>query len=93
VLNFSRGAVVDEDALVRALRSGTIFGAGLDVFEREPLPADHPLWTMDHVLITPHTGGWTPHADERLLEIFLDNWRAYQMGQPLPTAVDLDQQY
>ncbi|MCY0877366.1 MAG: D-2-hydroxyacid dehydrogenase [Firmicutes bacterium] len=93
LLNYARGPVVDEAALIEALKARRIRGAGLDVFDREPLPPDHPLWTLDGVLITPHTGGWSPHHDEREVALFLANWSAYQRGEPLPNAVDLDRQY
>jgi D-2-hydroxyacid dehydrogenase (NADP+) len=58
LINLARGGVVDEMALIEALRSGHIAGAALDVFDEEPLPADHPFWTMDNVLITTHQGGF-----------------------------------
>ena len=76
------------DDLVAALRAGEIAGAGLDVFEQEPLPADHPLWTMPGVLITPHTAGFGPYLDERRFEILLDNCRRLVAGQPLRNVVD-----
>ena len=64
-INIGRGMTTRLDDLVAALRAGEIAGAGLDVFEQEPLPADHPLWTMPGVLITPHTAGHGPYLDER----------------------------
>jgi len=88
LVNTCRGAVVDEAALVRALQEGGIRAAGLDVFEQEPLPADHPLWTMPGVLITPHTAGYGPFLDERRFEIFLDNGRRFLARQPLRNVVD-----
>jgi len=93
LINFARGVVVDQSALTRALQDHTIRGAGLDVFKEEPLPAEDPLWTMEQVIITPHTGGWTPYYDERLVEIFMANWRAFRNHQPLITAVDLVKGY
>ncbi|MCL6625368.1 D-2-hydroxyacid dehydrogenase [Alicyclobacillus shizuokensis] len=92
-LNFSRGDVVDEAALIEALQSGQIAGAGLDVFHEEPLPPESPLWSMDQVLISPHNGGWTPHHNRRLVPIILDNYHAYREGRPLPTGVDLERGY
>src|SRR5206468_3927648 len=71
-----------------ALRAGEIAGAGLDVFEQEPLPADHPLWTMPGVLITPHTAGHGPFLDDRRLEVLLDNCRRFLAGEPLRNVVD-----
>ena len=66
-INIGRGMTTRLDDLVAALRAGEIAGAGLDVFEQEPLPADHPLWTMPGVLITPHTAGYGPYLDDRRL--------------------------
>src|SRR5262249_40479569 len=73
LINIGRGMTVRLDDLVSALRAGEIAGAGLDVFEIEPLPADHPLWEAPNVLITPHTAGFGPYLDDRRLEILLDN--------------------
>jgi phosphoglycerate dehydrogenase-like enzyme len=87
-INIGRGMTTRLDDLVAALRAGEIAGAGLDVFEQEPLPADHPLWTMPGVLITPHTAGHGPHLDERRFEIVLDNARRFLSGQPLRNVVD-----
>src|SRR5205823_4577608 len=66
LINIARGKIVSLDALVEALRAGSIAGAGLDVFEPEPLRADHPLWDMENVVITPHVAGAGPHSVERL---------------------------
>jgi phosphoglycerate dehydrogenase-like enzyme len=73
VINVARGEIVDTDALVWALREGTIGGAALDVTDPEPLPEDHPLWTFEDVLVTPHIGGETPHNWERLADILERN--------------------
>ena len=62
--------------------------AGLDVYEAEPLPAEHPLWTMPGVLMTPHTAGYGPYLDERRYAIILENCRAFLAGQPLRNVVD-----
>ncbi len=75
-INIGRGMTTKLDDLVAALRAGEIAGAALDVFEQEPLPADHPLWTMPGVLLTPHMAGHGPYLDERRYEILLDNCRA-----------------
>ncbi|MFC4600012.1 D-2-hydroxyacid dehydrogenase [Cohnella hongkongensis] len=92
--NFGRGASVDTPALVSALESGAIGGAGLDVFETEPLPEDHPLWTMDNVILTPHIGGWTDQYKARVTEIFLDNLTSYlRSGKPERNVVDLNRNY
>ena len=87
-INIGRGMTTRLDDLASALEAGEIAGAGLDVFEREPLPADHPLWTMPGVLITPHTAGYGPYLDERRYEILLDNSRRFLAGQPLRNVVD-----
>ena len=88
LVNVARGGVVDEEALVRALREGWIAGAGLDVFEHEPLSSDSPLWEMTNVIITGHYAGVTPAYDDRAFEVFLDNLRRYRAGQPLRNVVD-----
>jgi phosphoglycerate dehydrogenase-like enzyme len=88
LVNISRGAIVDEAALVRALREGWIAGAGLDVFEREPLPAESPLWELESALISPHVAGYSPHYDERATALFADNLRRYLAGEPLLNLVD-----
>jgi phosphoglycerate dehydrogenase-like enzyme len=87
-INIGRGRTTRLDDLVAALRAGEIAGAGLDVFEQEPLPADHPLWTMAGVLITPHTAGFGPYLDDRRFDILLDNCRRFVAGKPLRNVVD-----
>ncbi len=87
-INIGRGLTTRLDDLVAALRAGEIAGAALDVFEQEPLPAEHPLWTLPNVLITPHTAGHGPYLDERRFEILLDNARRFLAGQPLRNVVD-----
>ncbi len=93
VVNVGRGGVIDEEALVQALRKKWIAGAGLDVFETEPLPEDSPLWGLDNVVITSHYAGVTPHYHERALEVFLDNLERYAEGKPLQNVVDKDLGY
>jgi phosphoglycerate dehydrogenase-like enzyme len=88
LINIGRGMTVRLDDLVEALRAGRIAGAGLDVFEMEPLPADHPLWTLPNVLITPHTAGYGPYLDDRRYAILRDNCRRFAAGQPLRNVVD-----
>ena len=88
IVNIGRGGTIDEPALIRALAEGWIAGAGLDVFEKEPLPPDSPLWGMENVIITAHYAGATPHYNERALAIFLDNLRRYKAGEPLRNVVD-----
>ena len=88
LVNVGRGGTVDEAALAQALRRGWIAGAGLDVFETEPLPEDSPLWDIDRVIITSHYAGVTPHYNKRALEVFLDNLQRYRAGEPLRNVVD-----
>jgi len=87
-INIGRGRTTRLDDLVAALRAGEIAGAALDVYEQEPLPAEHPLWTLPNVLMTPHTAGHGPYLDERRLEVLLDNARRFVGGQPLRNVVD-----
>ena len=82
-VNVARGEVVDEEALIDALRSGHLGGAGLDVFTVEPLPAESPLWSLPNAIITPHSSGTTTRAHERAVEIFLDNLARRESGEPL----------
>lgn len=88
LVNIGRGSTIDESALVEALEDGHLAGAGLDVFEEEPLPADSPLWRMPNVIITPHIGGVSPRGDDRIAGLFLDNLRRYVGGAPLKNVVD-----
>ncbi|HIQ05454.1 MAG TPA: D-2-hydroxyacid dehydrogenase [Anaerolineae bacterium] len=88
LINVGRGGTVRESALIQALQKGWIAGAGLDVFETEPLPQDSPLWDMDNVIITSHYAGLTPKYDERAMAIFLDNLQRYRSGEPLRNVVD-----
>jgi D-2-hydroxyacid dehydrogenase (NADP+) len=88
IINIGRGGTIQEHVLIRALQAGWIAGAGLDVFETEPLPADSPLWDMENVIITSHYSGLTPRYHERAMHIFLDNLRRYQAGEPLRNVVD-----
>jgi phosphoglycerate dehydrogenase-like enzyme len=88
LVNIGRGGTVDETALCQALNEGWIAGAALDVFEKEPLPPDSPLWTMENIIITGHYAGATPKYDRRAFDIFLDNLRRYRDGTPLRNEVD-----
>lgn len=93
IYNIGRGPIVDTDALIAALDSGHIAGAGLDVTEPEPLPTSSALWGRDNVIITAHTAGGTPHFFQRLLAIVAENLRRAQAGEPLINVVDLDAGY
>jgi phosphoglycerate dehydrogenase-like enzyme len=93
LVNVGRGAVVDEEALVEALRAGRLAGAALDVFAVEPLPAESPLWELPTVLIAPHAAGQSVHDDERLVELFCDNLRRYLRREPLRNRVDPEHYY
>ncbi len=86
LINIARGPVVDERALVRALRAGAIGGAVLDVFDEEPLPPGHPFWAIDNVVITPHISG--PSTPAEIGPIFDDNLRRYLAGRPLRHVAD-----
>ena len=88
LINIGRGVIVKLDALVEALESGRIAGAALDVYEVEPLPADHPLWKMPSVLLTPHMAGIDPHTLERRFNVLRDNVKRFLVGEPLANVVD-----
>lgn len=87
-INIGRGMTTRLDDLVAALVAGEITGAGLDVYEQEPLPAEHPLWTLPGVLMTPHMAGYGPHLNERRYQILLDNTRAMLNGGAMRNVVD-----
>jgi phosphoglycerate dehydrogenase-like enzyme len=87
-INIGRGATVVLEDLVKALESGEIRGAGLDVFQIEPLPPGHALWGMDNVIITPHVAAAGPHLDDRRTELFIDNCVRFNEGQTLRNVVD-----
>src|SRR5262245_17939944 len=80
LVNLARGGIVDEDALVSALREKRLAGAALDVFATEPLPEGHPLWTMDNVIVTPHLGGFHDQYAEQALPTVVDNFRKFLAG-------------
>ncbi len=91
--NVARGKVVDESALITALQERRIAGAGLDVFEEEPLPATSPIWGMENVLITPHIAGMTPHYFARAAEIFTENLHRYLRGERLHNLYEHERGY
>jgi phosphoglycerate dehydrogenase-like enzyme len=87
-INVGRGATVDETALARALAERRIAGAAVDVFAQEPLPAGHPLYGLDNVILSPHVSGFLPSYDEKCTELFAENLRRYLAGAPLLNLVD-----
>lgn len=92
-VNIGRGGTVDEKALITALKNKTIAGAGLDVFEVEPLPKTSPLWQMENVIITPHDAGRTPKYMERVIRIFCSNLRFFLGGREMPNLIDKERGY
>ncbi len=92
-INIGRGPIVDETALVKALRDGWISGAALDVFQEEPLPEDHPLWDMPQVFISPHMSGDFVGWHKALGKLFAGNFRRWQQGEALVNIVDKKQGY
>jgi phosphoglycerate dehydrogenase-like enzyme len=90
LVNVGRGGVVDEEALVRALRAGRLRGAALDVFAVEPLPADSALWELDNVILSPHTAALSVHENERVVDLFVDNLRRYLDGGELRSRIRTD---
>lgn len=92
-INVGRGKTVDEEALVEALENRRIRGAALDVFETEPLAADHPLWRLDNVLISPHSADATSDSHARAMQFFVENLRRFRAGESLQNVVDPIEQY
>jgi phosphoglycerate dehydrogenase-like enzyme len=88
IINVGRGAVLDEDALVAALQNGKLRGAALDVFAKEPLPVDHPLWGMEHVIVSPHSADSLPDSREQAVQFFVENFERFRRGEPLQNVVD-----
>lgn len=93
LVNIARGNLVDEPALIEALRQHRLGGAALDVFAREPLLDDSPLWQLDNVILTPHIAGITPNYERRAAALFVDNIRRFVAGQPLKNKVDFSRGY
>jgi phosphoglycerate dehydrogenase-like enzyme len=93
VVNIGRGALVDETAMIHALRDGDLGGAALDVFATEPLPEDSPLWTMPNVLVSPHSASTSDRENGRLTELFCDNLSRFLKGEPMRNVLDVDRLY
>ncbi len=88
IVNIGRGEVIDESALIEALKAGKIGGAGLDVFEKEPLPKESPIWDLENVILTPHMSGANRGYVDKACALFADNLRRFVAGQPLLNVVD-----
>lgn len=88
LVNISRGRIVKEGELVKALKEGLIAGAALDVFETEPLPPASELWKMENVILTPHVAGTSPYYNQRAVPIFIENLKRYLEGKPLINLID-----
>lgn len=93
LINIGRGALVQEQALLNALRDGPLQGAVLDVAPQEPLPAEHPLWEMDNVILFPHSASTSQRENERLTELFCDNLKRYLAGESLKNRFDFERLY
>jgi phosphoglycerate dehydrogenase-like enzyme len=93
LINVGRGSIIKEGDLVKALKKGWLAGAGLDVFEEEPLPASSPLWKLDNLLLSPHVSGFTEQYNDRTAELFAQNLRRYLAGEPLLNVVNRERGY
>ncbi len=93
LINLARGGIVDEEALVNALRSGKLAGAAFDVFETEPLSEDSPLWDAPNLVISPHVAGSMPDYLERVLDVFAENLKRYLAHRELLNVVDMQRGY
>ena len=88
LINVGRGNTIVESDLVDVLKEGHLAGASLDVFEVEPLPAEHPFWTMDNVIVSPHIAYYSSHHMELNMKLFLTNLKNYMEGKPLLNVID-----
>ena len=93
VVNVGRGSIVDEPALIELLQSGRLRGAALDVFAKEPLPVDSPLWAMPNVIVSPHSASTATPENDRLVDLFIDNLHRYLDGRPLLNVFDRSRKY
>lgn len=93
VVNIARGPIINEEALILALREGHLAGAGLDVFAAEPLPEDSPLWDMENVIVTPHVAGQQSGRAEKVARRIIENLKRWHRGEPLRWVVDYDKGY
>jgi len=88
LINVGRGGLIDQEALVQALKTKKIAGAALDVFKEEPLPEDNPLWEMENVILSPHVSGLSRHLDEETLSLFIENLNRFLVELPLHNVID-----
>jgi phosphoglycerate dehydrogenase-like enzyme len=93
LINAARGPLVEEAALLRALQEKWFRGAGMDVFSKEPLPEDSPLWDLENLILTPHIGGFSDRHTDRTLDFLVRNIGHYERGEPLENLVDLEEGY
>jgi phosphoglycerate dehydrogenase-like enzyme len=93
VVNVGRGSIVDETAMIEMLESGRLRGAALDVFAREPLPSDSPLWAMPNVIVSPHSASTATPENDRLVDLFIENLHRYLDGRPLVNVFDHARKY
>src|SRR5262249_22493342 len=93
VVNVARGGVIDETALIDALREGRLGRAALDVLDEEPLPSDSPLWSLPNVLVSPHSASTVSGENARIVDIFVDNLDRYLSGKPLRNVYEPDRGY
>jgi len=88
LLNFGRGQLINDNALIAAVKAKTIAGAILDVFRQEPLPQEHPFWSTEGILVLPHIGGPHPQRDSIVAKLFVENLGRFLDGRPLQEVVD-----
>lgn len=93
VVNVGRGSLIDEKAMIEMLQTGRLRGAGLDVFAKEPLPEDSPLWTMPNVIVSPHSASTVVQENDRLVDLFIENLHRYLDGRPLVNVFDHSRKY
>jgi phosphoglycerate dehydrogenase-like enzyme len=93
IVNIARGAIVDEVALAEALEAGVIGGAALDALTVEPLPRESPLWSLENVIITPHSSNSSPNVRQRTVALIQENLRRFKTGEPLLNVVNLEAGY
>jgi phosphoglycerate dehydrogenase-like enzyme len=93
IINPSRGEIIQQAALIKALQEHLIGGAALDVFDKEPLPAENPLWKLPNVIVTPHISGNSPHYNEKAMDFFVDNLNRYCNNQNLLNLFDRERGY